>query len=37
MQKGLIYLFYRTDAWHSINSKELIYIGENFIDACADR
>lgn len=29
MNKKEIFLVYRTDAWHSISSKELIYIGED--------
>lgn len=32
--QAIIYLFYKTDEWHTRNSKELIYIGEDFIDAC---
>jgi len=30
-----IYLVYRTDAWHSCNSRELVYIGENLDDIIA--
>uniref|UniRef100_A0AB33J1P4 Uncharacterized protein n=1 Tax=Prevotella sp. GTC17254 TaxID=3236794 RepID=A0AB33J1P4_9BACT len=29
-----IYLFYKTDAWLSTDSRELVYIGEDFVDAC---
>lgn len=35
MNTQRIYLFYRTDVWHSTDSKVLIYIGEDFVDACA--
>lgn len=28
--QAIIYLFYKTDEWHTRNSKELIYIGEDF-------
>lgn len=35
MSTQWIYLVYRTDAWHSTSSKELVYIGEDFIDSCA--
>ena len=28
-------MVYRTDAWHSCNSRELVYIGENLDDTIA--
>lgn len=31
----VVYLFYKTDVWHSFDSKELIYIGDDFIDSCS--
>ena len=35
MSTQWIYLVYRTDAWHSYNSRELVYIGENLDDIIA--
>lgn len=35
MNTQWIYLVYRTDDWHSCNSRELVYIGEDFVDVCA--
>lgn len=35
MSTQWIYLVYRTDAWHSTSSKELVYIGENLDDIIA--
>ena len=29
MEKKLIYLVYQTDAWHSVETRKLVYIGEN--------
>lgn len=29
MEKQLIYLVYQTDAWHSVETRKLVYIGEN--------
>lgn len=29
MEKKLIYLAYQTDAWHSVKTRTLVYIGEN--------
>ena len=29
MEKKLIYLVYQTDAWHSVETRTLVYIGEN--------
>lgn len=29
MEKKLIYLVYKTDAWHSVETRKLVYIGEN--------
>lgn len=29
MERKIIYLVYRTDPWHSLNSRELVYIGED--------
>lgn len=29
MEKKLIYLAYQTDAWHSVETRKLVYIGEN--------
>ena len=30
MERKLIYLAYQTDAWHSVETMKLVYIGENF-------
>lgn len=35
MNTQWIYLVYRTDAWHSCYSRELVYIGENLDDIIA--
>ncbi|MDY3936748.1 MAG: hypothetical protein SOZ07_08905 [Prevotella sp.] len=32
METKWIFLVYRTDEWHSISSKELVYIGEDLED-----
>lgn len=29
MERELIYLAYQTDAWHSVETRKLVYIGEN--------
>jgi hypothetical protein len=29
MEIKIVYLVYRTDSWHSLNSRELVYIGED--------
>ena len=29
MEKKLIYLVYQTDAWHSVETRKLVYIGKN--------
>ena len=29
MEKKLIYLVYQTDAWHSVETRKLVCIGEN--------
>ena len=29
MEKRLIYLAYETDAWHTVETRKLVYIGEN--------
>ena len=29
MEIKIVYLVYRTDPWHSLNSRELVYIGED--------
>lgn len=35
METRLIYLVYRTDEWHSLASRELVYIGEDMEDIIA--
>ena len=35
METRLIYLVYRTDEWHSLVSRELVYIGEDMEDIIA--
>lgn len=35
METKSVYLVYRTDPWHSFNSRELVYIGENMEDILA--
>jgi hypothetical protein len=32
MEKKLIYLVYQTDAWHSVETRKLFYIGENLVE-----
>jgi len=29
MEKKLVFLVYQTDAWHTVKTRELVYIGEN--------
>lgn len=29
MEKKLIFFVYQTDAWHTVETKKLVYIGEN--------
>lgn len=29
MERKLIYLAYQTDAWHFVETRKLVYIGEN--------
>lgn len=29
MEKRLVFLVYQTDAWHTVKTRELVYIGEN--------
>lgn len=33
MEKRLVFLVYQTDAWHTVKTRELVYIGENMEDA----
>ena len=28
MEKKLVFLVYQTDAWHTVKTRELVYIGE---------
>ena len=35
MKTKVIYLVYRTDEWHSLASRELVYIGEDMEDIIA--
>lgn len=35
MEIHVIYLVYRTDEWHSLSSRELVYIGEDMEDIIA--
>ena len=35
MEIHVIYLVYRTDEWHSLASRELVYIGEDMEDIIA--
>lgn len=35
METKVIYLVYRTDEWHSLASRELVYIGEDMEDIIA--
>lgn len=35
MTQQLIYLCYRTDNWHSTNSRELVYVGNDLEDCIA--
>ncbi len=35
MEIHVIYLVYRTDEWHSLASRELVYIGEDMEDTIA--
>lgn len=29
MEKKLVFLVYQTDAWHTVKTRDLVYIGEN--------
>lgn len=35
METKIVYLVYKTNPWHNYSSRELVYIGEDFIDTCA--
>ena len=35
METKVIYLVYRTDEWHSLASREFVYIGEDMEDTIA--